>query len=309
VSSYQQFIGIAGALLSLCANGYYVAAIIRGSVRPMRITWLIWLLIGVLGFTSTRQGGAGPGAYVAGSYVVIYAIVCVLAFTGYGKPGGRRYDLLLGLAAVVALALLAFGKLSPTVGALTAVVADFLAIWPTLRETQRQPETEDLGVWIADTVAAALGLLAVMELTVAAVVYPAYLVMSNGSVVAIVLVARRKISMRLAETNPHGNAGCARRRGCRSAARVLSGEQLREFGDKGYRVLPGVVPEQLPAPADAEIDALVAESPPPAGAVSNHSYFQPHARRRGTCEPIRGSVAIIEIRVTLIEDAEPWRQA
>ena len=28
--------------------------------------------------------------------------------------------------------------------------------------------------------------------------------------------------------------GCGRRRGCRSVARVLSGEQLREFGDNGY---------------------------------------------------------------------------
>jgi hypothetical protein len=39
---------------------------------------------------------------------------------------------------------------------------------------------------------------------------------------------------------------------------VLSQGQLREFGDKGYLVLPGVVPGRLLAPVDAEIDALVA---------------------------------------------------
>ena len=56
---------------------------------------------------------------------------------------------------------------------------------------------------------------------------------------------------------------------------MLSEGQLREFGGKGYLVLPGVVPERLLAPVNAEIDALVAGGPPPAGAVSNHSYARP----------------------------------
>jgi hypothetical protein len=56
---------------------------------------------------------------------------------------------------------------------------------------------------------------------------------------------------------------------------VLGEGQLREFGDNGYLVLPGVVPERLLAVVDAEIDALVADSPPPVDAISNHSYARP----------------------------------
>jgi hypothetical protein len=73
---------------------------------------------------------------------------------------------------------------------------------------------------------------------------------------------------------------------------VLSEGQLQEFGDKGYLVLPGVVPERLLAPIDAEIDALVAESPPPADAVSNHSYFQPPGRLPASDAALRDSSAI-----------------
>ena len=57
---------------------------------------------------------------------------------------------------------------------------------------------------------------------------------------------------------------------------MLSEGQLREFGDNGYLVLPGVVPERLLAPFDAENEC--AGSPEPAltaGAVSNHSYTRP----------------------------------
>jgi hypothetical protein len=45
---------------------------------------------------------------------------------------------------------------------------------------------------------------------------------------------------------------------------VLSGDQLRRFGEDGYLVVPGVVPENLLAAVDHEIDALAAADPPPA---------------------------------------------
>jgi hypothetical protein len=66
---------------------------------------------------------------------------------------------------------------------------------------------------------------------------------------------------------------------------VLGEGQLREFGDKGYLVLPGVVPERLLTPVDAEIDALIAESPPSAGTVGNHFYFQPPVGCRHVTRP------------------------
>jgi ectoine hydroxylase-related dioxygenase (phytanoyl-CoA dioxygenase family) len=73
---------------------------------------------------------------------------------------------------------------------------------------------------------------------------------------------------------------------------VVSKEQLLEFGDRGYLVLPGVIPDRLLAPVDAEIDTLVAESPPPAAAVSNHSYFQPPGRLPASNAALRDSPAI-----------------
>jgi hypothetical protein len=73
---------------------------------------------------------------------------------------------------------------------------------------------------------------------------------------------------------------------------VLTTEQLREFGDRGYLVLRGVVPERLLAPVDAEIDALVAASPPPADAVSSYSYSEPPGRLPASDAALRDSPAI-----------------
>lgn len=72
---------------------------------------------------------------------------------------------------------------------------------------------------------------------------------------------------------------------------MLTEGQLREFGSKGYLVLPGVVAERLLAPADAEIDALLAESPPPAGAAGFHSYARPPERMPACDAALRDSAA------------------
>jgi ectoine hydroxylase-related dioxygenase (phytanoyl-CoA dioxygenase family) len=72
---------------------------------------------------------------------------------------------------------------------------------------------------------------------------------------------------------------------------VLSEGQLREFGGKGYLVVPGVVSERLLGPVDTEVDALVAESPPPACA-GNHAYFEPPGRLPASDAALRESPAI-----------------
>ena len=56
---------------------------------------------------------------------------------------------------------------------------------------------------------------------------------------------------------------------------ALSDEQLREFGERGYLVVPNVVGESWLSAADAEIDRLVAANPPPPDTVGKHFFFLP----------------------------------
>jgi hypothetical protein len=81
---------------------------------------------------------------------------------------------------------------------------------------------------------------------------------------------------------------------------VLSGEQLRRFGEDGYLVVPGVVPEDLLAAVDREIDALVAADPPPAGTIGKHFWFLPPAHLPAADAALRRSGAL-EIAGELVE--------
>jgi Phytanoyl-CoA dioxygenase (PhyH) len=73
---------------------------------------------------------------------------------------------------------------------------------------------------------------------------------------------------------------------------VLSGDQVRRFGEDGYLVVPGVVPENLLAAVDREIDALAAADPPPAGTVGKHFWFLPPRQLPASDAALRHSGAL-----------------
>jgi hypothetical protein len=55
---------------------------------------------------------------------------------------------------------------------------------------------------------------------------------------------------------------------------VLTREQLEEFAERGYIVIPNVVPPDLLAKADATIDEQVRRRPPAEGRTGTHYLFQ-----------------------------------
>ena len=54
---------------------------------------------------------------------------------------------------------------------------------------------------------------------------------------------------------------------------MLSNGQLKEFGERGYVVVPGVVAPEAVERANRRIDELVAADPPLEGHVGHHFYF------------------------------------
>jgi hypothetical protein len=54
---------------------------------------------------------------------------------------------------------------------------------------------------------------------------------------------------------------------------VLSQEQLKEFGERGFLVVPGVVAPETVERAHRRIDELITEEPPAEGHVGHHFYF------------------------------------
>lgn len=80
---------------------------------------------------------------------------------------------------------------------------------------------------------------------------------------------------------------------------MLTTDDLRRFATDGYLVVPGVVPEDLLAELDAEVDALVASAPPPAGKVGFHHYFE-HPSRLPVAEGILRDGGVLALAAELV---------
>jgi len=55
---------------------------------------------------------------------------------------------------------------------------------------------------------------------------------------------------------------------------ILTPQQIRRFADEGYLVVPGLVPQGGIAAANAAIDRLVAEKPPPTGHIGSYALVE-----------------------------------
>jgi hypothetical protein len=188
----RTMLGIAGALIVAASAAYYLADVLRGRARPHQASWLVWAVIGVLGFGTADDGGAGPGAYAA----AIDALAAVATFAlslapRYGKPGLRRSDVVLGAAALAAVVLWRSGQLSTGWTALLAVACDVVALWPTVREGWLRPQLESRTSWSADVLGNGLCLAAVGSASVAALAYPTYLLVACAAMTAILFRPRR----------------------------------------------------------------------------------------------------------------------
>lgn len=77
---------------------------------------------------------------------------------------------------------------------------------------------------------------------------------------------------------------------------MLTDEQVHRFATDGHIVVPGVVPERWLAPADAEIDGVIADAPPPEGKEGPHFYFLPPGRLPAADAALRrsGALAVAE---------------
>jgi hypothetical protein len=73
---------------------------------------------------------------------------------------------------------------------------------------------------------------------------------------------------------------------------MLTDDQRRRFTTDGFVLVPGVVDEALLRAADAEVDALVAASPVPAGTVGPHFHFLPPDRLPAADAALRDSGAL-----------------
>jgi hypothetical protein len=181
-------LGLIGAALFLLTAPSYLWSAVRGSTTPHPLSWAIWSTLGAVGAAATASAGGGPVVILLAITVLLEVTVFFVSLRSFPRPFTGSP---LPLVAAVTGAAVWLTADSPLAGAVGVVVADASGLWPTLRKTWADPNSEPPIPWAVGALAFLLGCLSVSRATPAALLYPGYLFAGNALVAGAAYGRRR----------------------------------------------------------------------------------------------------------------------
>lgn len=172
----QLIFGYLSLALSIGANVPYVIEIIQGKVRPERISWLIWTLLGTVYFvTALREDGAT--LFTFGE--LIGPIVILVLSLKYGVGGRSRFDNVSFGIALVAIILLVLSK-DPLLSLFLALFADSIGSILTIRKLHKDPTSESRWFWAVAGISGLFAIASLTTFTIETLAFPLYVVLLSA---------------------------------------------------------------------------------------------------------------------------------
>ncbi len=176
---FSGYLVFPAALASLASGGVYIYAMLKGSAKPNRITWLMWTvapLIASAAEISSNVGLAAIPVFINGFTPLLIFLSSFAVKNGYWKV--RKSDYAFGLLSAAALLLWYITK-TPDIAILFSIAADGLAGMPTIIKAWRNPETESVWIYASGTFSAVAAYTAINAWTFSAYAFPTYLLILN----------------------------------------------------------------------------------------------------------------------------------
>lgn len=152
---------------------------VRGTTRPNRVSYLMWMLAPFIGTAAALSNGvhwAVLPVFISGFAPLMVLVASYTAPKAYWKL--ELFDYLCGACSVLALILWGITK-EPTIAIVFAIISDGFALIPTLVKSWKHPETE-YGVSYAGSIVNGItAFLAIQAWIFAEYAFPLYIVIAN----------------------------------------------------------------------------------------------------------------------------------
>ncbi|HSW90638.1 MAG TPA: hypothetical protein VLH84_02620 [Patescibacteria group bacterium] len=188
---FQSVIGVIAGVLAFVAFIPYAISIFRGKTKPQRSTFAIWSIISLVTLFSYFASGARQTIWIALVYAILQLFIFVLSFK-YGMGGLSRLDIICLSGALIGVLAWVVTD-NPAIALYASITSEFLGYVPLFKKAYIHPETESTLSWILGLLAACLNLFALTTLRLDIALYPMYVVFSDGLVVALLILSRRRL--------------------------------------------------------------------------------------------------------------------
>ncbi len=178
----------------------YTISIFRGTVKPNRVSWFIWSVIGFAFWLITPESADRVTKMLTVIFMVNPAIIFILTlFKGENiRPDKLElFSLLVGLCAIVVWFL--FRNSSGLYPISMAIAADFSALIPTLRFVLVAPDEETPLAWICFFLGSFIALFGIENYSLESILLPTY--MTIGAFCVVFPLVRYRIRMKIPVKN------------------------------------------------------------------------------------------------------------
>lgn len=192
IYDYHVVLGVTATAVNLFGFVPYFRDIFNGTTKPHPFTWFMWALVSSVGFFAQLAGGGGVGAWATGAGALMCFVVGVLSLS----RGEKHIVALDWVCLLGALAGLVLWRLTdePLLAVVFATIADALGFIPTFRKSYAKPYEETASAYALAVLAFSLSIPALDTLSLTTVLFPAYIIVSAGSLFILLMIRRRQLA-------------------------------------------------------------------------------------------------------------------
>ncbi|PID32766.1 hypothetical protein CR956_00750 [Candidatus Saccharibacteria bacterium] len=188
--AFQEIAGYVALTLSIGANVPYIIETVQGKAKPERVSWFIWVLLGVVYFWTAV---VEDGAIIFTLGELIGPIAAFLLALKFGVGGKTRLDIVMLAMALVAIALLFFTE-DPLISLLLALFADAIAMFITLVKFHADSSSESRLAWATFAMAGVFALLSLKVINFETLAFPVYTILTSGYIAIMAKPAKEASS-------------------------------------------------------------------------------------------------------------------
>ena len=187
----QEIIGAITVLMAVALHIPYLIHSIQGKIKPHPVTWILWTFLTFVIFFAQFLDGAGPGSWGTG----VVALICLgiaISSLKNGLSHIKKLDIWLFFIGLCSIPLWLITN-DPTLSVVLVTTIDLIAIIPTFRKSWINPYDEPLYLYSLNVLRHGLSLFAIVNITIATVLFPCTIMLANLSLSVFLLWRRFKI--------------------------------------------------------------------------------------------------------------------
>lgn len=168
-----------GAIISLIGSITYAWNTVKGRTKPNRVTWFLWALAPLIAFAAMLGEGVSI-TYGLMTFMVGFGplIIFVASFVNKNSVWKiTQFDIICGALSILGILAWAVTRTGNT-AIFFSLLADALALLPTLIKSWKQPETENYVVFMNAGISAGITLLALKVYDFQHLAFPIYIFVS-----------------------------------------------------------------------------------------------------------------------------------